>query len=88
MSVILREIIENYITTRDKISLNGLGMKKVKSGYVSMMLKTGMEVAQYYTVFNYVPPIPQEDIKYQDRTVVTGPGVNLAPKHFLPGNTK
>ena len=39
----------------DKIPLNGLGTTKGKAGGLSMMLKTGMEVAQYYTVFKYVP---------------------------------
>ena len=42
-----------------------------------MMLKTGLEVAQDYTVFNYVPPIPQKDLNSQDRTIVSGPGMNL-----------
>ena len=51
VSGMLREIVDNYITTRDKIYLNGLEMKKIKYGGVYMMLKTEMEVAQYYTVF-------------------------------------
>ena len=37
-----RGIIDNYTTTRDKISLNGLGMEKGKSGDISMILKTGI----------------------------------------------
>ena len=45
-------------------------------------------MAQYYTVFNYVPPIPQKDINSQDITIVAGSGVNLASKTFLPGNSK
>ena len=43
----LRGFIENYTTTRDKHSLNGLGMTKGKSGGASMMRKKEMEVAQY-----------------------------------------
>ena len=43
-----------------------------------MMMKTGMEVAQDYTVFDYGPPRPQKDINPQDRTIVAVPGVNLA----------
>ena len=54
------EALENDTTTRDKISLNWLGIKKSKSGGASMMLKTVMEVAQDYTVFKYKPPIPQK----------------------------
>ena len=49
-----------------------------------MMLKTGMEVAQYYTVFNYIPPSPNNDLKYQVITIVDKPGMKLAPL-FLPG---
>ena len=49
----LRGVLENDTTKTDKIHLNGLGMTKGESGDVSMMLKTVMEVAQYYTVFNY-----------------------------------
>ena len=60
----LREVLENYTTTRDKNFFNGLGMKKVESGGTSMMLKTGMEVSQDYTVFNFRPQIPQKDLKY------------------------
>ena len=51
-----------------------------------MMLKTGIEVAQYYTVFIYGPQLPQKDVNYHDRTIVTWPGVNPAPKFVLPGN--
>ena len=49
---ILSELLVNDTKTGYKISLNGLGMTKVKSGGVSMMLKTGTEVAQDYTFFN------------------------------------
>ena len=54
----LRCLLYNNTTTRDKISFNGLWMTKVESGVVSMLMKTGMEVSQYYTVFNYIPPRP------------------------------
>ena len=84
----LSKLLENDNTPRCKISLNGLGMKKAKSGGTSMMLKTGMELAQDYTIFNYVLPIPQKDLKSQDRTIVAGPGMNPAPKFVLPGHNK
>ena len=53
-----------------------------------MMLKTGMEVAQYYNVFNFVPPRPQNNVNSQDRNIVAGTGLNLAPKCFLPVSSK
>ena len=58
VSGMLREVLDNDNTTRDIFLLNGSGITKGKSGGVSMMLKTGMEVAQYYTILNYGPPIP------------------------------
>ena len=82
------EVIENGNTPRDKISLNGLGMKKVKCVNESMMLKRGMEVDQYYTVFNYGPRRPHKDLNYQDRTIMDQPGINTAPKFVLPGHRK
>ena len=42
----LREILDNDTTERDKSYLNGLNMTKGESGSVSMILKTGTEVAQ------------------------------------------
>ena len=56
----LMEVLDNDATTRDETYLNGLGMKKGESIGISMMIKIGMEVSQYYTVFNYVPPRPQK----------------------------
>ena len=53
-----------------------------------MMLKTGMGLSQDYTIFNYGHPIPQKDVKSQDRTIVAGPGVNSEPKFVLTGNSK
>ena len=44
--------LDNDTTKRYKMYLNRLGLIKVESGGVNMMLKTGMEVAQYYTIFN------------------------------------
>ena len=52
------------------------------------MLETGMEVAQDYTVFNYVLPIPQKYLKSQVRTIVAQPGMNPSPKFLLPGHSK
>ena len=63
-------------------------MTKVKSGGAYMMLKTGMEVAQDYTVFNYGSPKSQKFLKYQYMTIVSRPGVNPAPKFVLPGHRK
>ena len=51
----VREVIDNDTTKRAKIYLNGLDMTKGESGSAYMMIKTGMVVAQYYTVFNYGP---------------------------------
>ena len=53
-----------------------------------MMIKIGMEVAQDYNFFNYVPPIPQKDLNLQDRTIVARPGMKPSPKYFLPGHSK
>ena len=38
--------------------------------------------------FQIRPPIPQNNVNYKDGTIVSGKGVNLAPKPFLPGNSK
>ena len=43
---------------------------------------------QDYTVFNYGPPIPHKDVNPQDKTIVSGTGVNPSPKFALPGNSK
>ena len=45
-----------------------LGVTKGKSGGVYMILKTRMELAQNYNVFNYGPPIPHKFTKSQDIT--------------------
>ena len=84
----LRGVLDNDITTRDKSHLNGLGMKKVESGGLSMMMKSGMEVYQYYTVFKYGPPRPQKELNSQDRTIVAGPLMKLASKLVTLGHSK
>ena len=38
--------------------------------------------------FQIQPPIPQNNVKYKDITIVSGKGVNLAPKFVLSGNSK
>ena len=43
-----------------------------------MMLKTGMEVAQYCTIFNYGTPRRQKDLNSQDKKIVTGPVMKYA----------
>ena len=50
-----------------------------------MMMKTGMEVSQYYTVFNCGPPRPQKKLKTQDITIVAGPVMKPAPELVPPG---
>ena len=45
-------------------------------------------MAQDYTILNYGSPRPQKDLKSQDRIIVAGPGMNLAPIVFLPGHSK
>ena len=52
-----------------------------------MILMIGMKVAQYYNVFNYVPSIPYNNVKYQDRTIVAGIRL-IWHQFFLPGNIK
>ena len=81
MTGTLREVLDDDITPRDKVSLNGLGMTKGKSGGLSMMLKTGMEVAQDCTIFNYRPPIPQKYLKSQGRIIVAEADIKPAPKN-------
>ena len=84
----LRDVLENDITPGDKISLNGLGMTKVKYGGASMMLKIGMEVAQDHTFSNYGPPRPHKYLRYQGRTIVAQPGMKPATTIILPGKIK
>ena len=80
----LRGFLDNDTTTRDKISLKVLGVKKGKSGGVAMMMKTGMRLVQYYIFFFYGPPIPQNNLSSQDIAIVSGIGVNLETTFFSP----
>ena len=45
-------------------------------------------MAKDYTIFNYGTPSPQKDLKSQDITIVSGPGMNPEPKFVLPGYIK
>ena len=82
----LREVLDNEIAPREKISLNGLVITKGKSIGLSMMLKTGLEVAQYYTVFNYGPTSPHKYLNSQDITIVSGTG--MKQHQFSPLRTR
>ena len=53
-----------------------------------MITKAVMEVAQYYTGFDYEPPRRQKDVNSQDRTILAGPALNPEPTFFLPGSSK
>ena len=61
-----------------------------KDEYISvvMMLKIGMKIAQYYSVFNYRPPISHNNVKSQDRSIVAVTGVDLETELFLPDKIK
>ena len=63
-------------------------MKNGESIGVSMMMKIGMKLAHNYTVFKYGPPRLQNNVKFQDRTIVGVTEVNLETNFFLPGNIK
>ena len=84
----LRVVIDNDTATRSKIHLKVLWATKCESGGVAMMRKTGIKVAQDYTIFNHVLQIPYNNVNYQDITIVTGIGVNLALKCVLSGNSE
>ena len=53
-----------------------------------MMLKTGTEVAQDYTVLKYGPQRPQKDLNTQERIIVAQPGMIPATKFALPWHIK
>ena len=69
----LREVLDNDTTTRNKIYLNGLGITNGEYLGVSMMLKTRIELAQDYTVFNKNPKtteilkVPRQNNSSRDR---------------------
>ena len=65
-----------------------LGDKKSKSIIIPMMLKTGVEVAENWTVFNYGPPRPQKGVKFIDRKIMVETGVNLTSESVISGNNK
>ena len=52
VSGMLRGVLENYITTRNKSSRNWLGIIKSESGGITKILKKTMRVAEYYTDFD------------------------------------
>ena len=71
------EVIDNNTTTRDKMSLNELGVLKVQSISVSIIIKTGMEVEEDCIVFNHGSPRTQEEVKPKDRRkIFVLPGKN------------
>ena len=53
-----------------------------------MILKTGMELAQDYTVFNCGHPRPHKYLKSQGITIMAQPGINPAPNFFFPRHIK
>ena len=53
-----------------------------------MMLKTGMEVEEDCTIFNYGQPRSKIKVKSKDRTIVAGPEVNPEPKSPPQGKMK
>ena len=75
----LRRVLDKDTTTRDKIPLNGLGVKKGKPIRVSVMVKKEMEVEEYCTIFNYGTPGPQKYINPKYREIVAGKGVKTSP---------
>ena len=80
----LREVLDNDTTTRDKMYLNGLGVKKSNSISLSMMLKKVIEMAEYCTVFNYGPQITQRRVKFKDIMILEGKGFNPEQKMISP----
>ena len=59
----LREVLDNDTISRDKISLNGLGVEKCESVGAYIILKTGIEVDQDYTIFQLRTPNTTERLK-------------------------
>ena len=79
----MRGVLKNDTTTRDQIPLNGFGVTKGESGSVSIIIKIGMEMSEYYTYFNYIPTIPHTCVKLKDKSVAVGPRVNPEPTFML-----
>ena len=84
----LRKVLDNDTTTRNTISLNGLGVTKGQSTSVYVMLKTGMVLSEDHTIFNYGTTILHKGLKYKDRKVVVRPRVNKTPTFVILGNDK
>ena len=59
--------MENDTITRDKMSLNGLGMIIGPPVSISNMFEKGMEVEEDVTVLKYWPPIPQTVVRFKYR---------------------
>ena len=83
-----RGVLDNDTTTRYRMYLNGSGVKKLQSIRVYVILQTGMELAEYFTILNYAIPRPQNESKSKDRRTVAGKGVKPAPTFVLPSNNK
>ena len=77
---------EKFLTMKLQQEINFL--TKGESGGVSTMPKILMEVAQSCNIFNYRPPRPHNDVKFQYRTMVAGPEVDLASNFVFSGNSK
>ena len=82
MPGMLSGVLDNELEPRDKISLNELVMTKCKARGLSMMLKTGMEVAQDYTVLNCGHPRPHKYLKSQGIKIMAQPRMNPEPIVF------
>ena len=84
----LMQGMDNNTTTRDIMSLNGLGITQVEAVSVSMMIKILMEVAEDCNVLIIGPPRPQKGVKSKYRTKSTNIGVKLAPTFVIPGEIR
>ena len=70
------------------MSLNWLEVTKFQFISVYVTLKTGMEAAQYCTIFTYGPPISQIEVNSKDITIVSGPGFKPETAFVPTGNNK
>ena len=75
VSETFRGVLDKETTTGDN-PLQRIRGEKFKSGGLAVTTKTGMKVAKHYTVYNYGPPRPHNNAKYQDRMIVAGAGFN------------
>ena len=60
----------DYATKIDITYLNGVGVKKGESVSLSIILRKGMKMVEYFKVFNYRPPIPEIGINTKDRNII------------------